>query len=194
MVDIGDFARRVKRRAMWAGALFFGGAAMLLVDFTTRFPTTAKGEFAILWAFAMGLGLFFWYLSMELPVREILRLAELRDGLLTLTEISTELNVTPGVALKALRHLQAHGLARVSWQTLEKNLYEFPDATDLPLGLAAELAQTANGQLTEAKLVERGVSARLAQQTIQALGQRGLIREAASTDETPPVRAEKLSQ
>ena len=50
MVDIAEYARRIRRRMWAAGILFFGGALMMVLDFTTKLPTTEKGEFAAVWA------------------------------------------------------------------------------------------------------------------------------------------------
>lgn len=185
MVDITDFSRRVKRSSILSGVLFFGGALMMAVDFTTRFPTTEKGEFAVLWAFAMVVGVFFWFRSMELPMKEIMQLAEQHDGLLTVTEIATAMDISPDLVMRALRHLQARGLARVSLRELDRNLWEFPDSAHLPITQALKIAEANGGYLTVADLINAGVTLEIAQQTLAVLQAKGVLKEPSSKIDLP---------
>jgi hypothetical protein len=175
--EVIPFSDRMRARARFAAILFFSGAVMLVVDFTTRFPTTIKGEYAIFWAAAMILGIFLYYRSLELPVREVLQLAQSHDGMLTLTEIATELDVSPDVAIRTLRFLAARNLARPSLQQIEKNLWEFPDCLKLPLAQAMDLAKENDGKLDLQQLMATGVSLESAQQTIDVMKARGFLRQ-----------------
>lgn len=180
MVDLGSFAKRIRRESVAAGVLFFGGAFMMVLDFTTRLPTTEKGEFAFVWAFLMGLGGFFWWRSMELPLKEILQLAESRNGVLTLSEIATALDIRPGLALRALRALASAGLAHICWEDVQKNLWEFPDAVRLPIGQALNLARSHGGRVALGDLVADGHSVEVAEQTFEVLAGKGLARDEGS--------------
>lgn len=185
MVDISDFSRRVKRNSIVAGTLFFGGAFMMAVDFTTRFPTAEKGEFAVFWAFAMAVGVFFWFRSMELPMKEIMQLAEQHDGLLTVTEIATAMSISPDLVMRTLRHLQARGLARVSLRELDRNLWEFPDSAHLPITQALKIAADNGGYLTAADLINAGVALETAQQTLAVLEAKGILKQPPSKIDLP---------
>lgn len=177
MTDLLEFSRRVRKRTRLAAMFFFGGALMLLVDFTTRFPTAQKGEFAVVWIAAMVVGAVAYCRSLELPVREIMQLASSHEGILTLTEISTQLEISPDLAMRTLRYLQQRNLARPSLQMVEKNLWEFPDCLKLPLDRAAELAQRQEGKLTLEQLMATGVSLEDAERTMEVLRARGMISE-----------------
>lgn len=177
MVDITAFAKRIRRRSTIAAGLFFGGALMLVIDFTTKFPTAAKGEFAFVWLFMMAIGGFFYYLSMELPTKEILQLAQDYKGLVTVGEIATGLGINPDLAIRALRHLQQVGMTEPHWQELQKNLWEFPDYVQLPIAEAIDLARKHGGKLTLQDLVARGYTLDVAQQTFETIQQKGLAHE-----------------
>ncbi|MEI8194987.1 MAG: hypothetical protein WCI73_03665 [Phycisphaerae bacterium] len=177
MVDLTLFAKRIKRRSLAAGTLFFGGAFLMVLDFTTKLPTPTKGEFAFVWAFVMTLGGFFWWRSMELPSKEILQMAESRNGVLTVTEITTALDIRPELALRTLRFLAAKGLARSCWEQWEKNLWEFPDSVHLPIAQALELARTKGGRVALQDLIAGGHSVQVAEQTFTVLANKGLAHD-----------------
>jgi len=177
MIDIADFARRIRRRSILAGLFFFGSAAMLIVDFTTSLPTQVEGEFAFLWLFGLAIGAFFYFLSMELPKKEILQLAETHNGLLSLSEISTALAIDPQTALRTLLLLQRLGIAIPRWQELQKNLWEFPDYLKLPIAETIDLAKKHGGRLSLKDLISAGHSVDVAQQTFDALSEKGLAQK-----------------
>jgi len=174
MIDIGDYCRRVRRRLTIAGTLFIGGALLLVVDYTTQWPTAEKGEFAAVWLFAMAVGAYFYVRSMELPVKEIMQLAETKGGVLTLSEICTAVSVNPDVALKTLGYLQRLNVAAPRWEELQKNLWEFPDVVKLPIAQAIEMAKKSGGKLRLQDLVASGHSLEVAEQTFDALAEKGL--------------------
>jgi len=177
MVDITAFAKRIRKRTIAATSLFFGGSFMMVLDFTTRFPTQEKGEFALVWAFVMAVGVYFWYRSMELPLKEIMQLAESRNGLLTLSEAATALDVDPDRVADSLHCLERRGLAKPCWQELNKNLWEFPDSMHLPIAQTIDLARSHGGRVNLQDLVASGQSLELAQQTFSVLAEKGLARE-----------------
>jgi hypothetical protein len=158
---------------------------MMALDFTTKLPTVEKGEFAILWAFAMAVGVFFWFRSMELPMKEIMQLAEQHDGLLTVTEIATAMSISPDVVVRTLRQLQARGLARVSLRSLDRNLWEFPDSTRLPITQALKIAEENGGYLTMADLINAGITLETAQQTMAVLEAKGILKQPPSKLDLP---------
>lgn len=162
---------------MTAGVLFFGGALMLLVDFTTKLPTVEKGEFAVLWLALMAVGGIFYWRSLELPAREILQLAQDNSGLMTVTEITTKLQVSPDLVLRTLRFLATRNLARPSLHEVEKNLWEFPDAMKLPITQAMDLARSNEGHLDVRQIIDLGISPDSAEQTMHVLRTRRLLSE-----------------
>lgn len=68
----------------------------------------------------------------RLPKVQIMRLAESRDGLLSLSEITTALDIDPDIAIRTLKALAKAGIARQRWQEVQKNLWEFPDYMKSP--------------------------------------------------------------
>jgi hypothetical protein len=177
MIDITQFSKRIKRRTITAATLFFGGALLLVVDFTTKLPTAEKGEFAFVWLFLMGIGGFFYYLSMELPTKEIMQVAKDNNGLVTVGEIATALDIKPDLALHALRHLQCLGIAEPRWEELQKNLWQFPDYTQLPIADAIDLARKQGGHITLQDLVAHGFTLEIAQQTFETLHKKGIAHD-----------------
>ncbi len=68
----------------------------------------------------------------RLPKVQIMRLAESRNGLLTLSEITTALDIDPDIAIRTLKALAKTGIAQQRWEEVRKNLWEFPDYLKLP--------------------------------------------------------------
>jgi hypothetical protein len=174
MVDIKAFAARIQRRTLAAAILFLGGAGMLVVDFTTDFPTRGKGAFAGLWLFAMAVGAWFYYLSMELPRAELMQIAQERGGVVTEGELATALGVGPELIKRTLAYLQTLGIAAPRWEELRKNLWEFPDYVKLPVGEAIALARKQGGRVTVADLLDGGHSLEVAQETVETLAAKGI--------------------
>ena len=183
MMNITDFARRTGRQKRAAALLFVAGAVMLVVDFTTKFPTVEKGEFAAVWLVAMAIGGFLYYRSMELPAKEVLALAESHNGLVTVGELSTALEIDPAVVLRTLGYLQKMGLASQRWGELQRNLWEFPDYVKLPIAETIDLARENKGRVTLGQLVARGLSLDVAQQTLDTLADKGLGQPDAAAPE-----------
>jgi hypothetical protein len=176
MIDIRAFARRVRRRATAAACLFLGGTLMLLVDFTTSFPTEAKGEFAAVWLFSIALGVFFYVLSLELPRAEVMQVAQERGGLVTEGELATALGVGPEVIRRTLTYLQRLGIACPQWTELRRNLWEFSDYIKLPMREAITMAKAKGGRVTVADLLAQGHSLDIAEETVETLAEKGLGR------------------
>jgi hypothetical protein len=177
VIDIADFAKRVRRRTWLAGLLFFGGALLMVLDFSVRISRAAKGELAVLCGLIMGIGLFFYYRSLELPQKEIIQLAESKGGVLSLSEISTALAIEPAIALRTLLRLQRLGVATPRWADLQKNLWEFPDYTKLPIAETIDLARERGGKISLHDLVAGGHSPEVARQTFDTLSEKGLARQ-----------------
>jgi hypothetical protein len=59
---------------------------------------------------------------------------------------------------------------------LQKNLWEFPDYVKLPISQVIDLAQKQGGRVTLQDLVASGYSLDVAQQTFDAIQQKGLAR------------------
>lgn len=183
MVDIRAYARRVRRNTLIASMLFVVGAVITAGVFLSRLPIFAKGEAALVGLVIMGVSAYFWFRAMELPTREIMQLAADRRGLLTVTEITTALNADPDRVMRALRYLRDRGLARVSWQDLDKNLWEFPDCLQLPVPEAIAMAQANGGRLSLRDLLARGHTMEIAQQTMHTLAEKGLAKAEQGGDE-----------
>ena len=115
--------------------------------------------------------------SRKAPSKEVLLLAQSKKGLLTLSEITTTLDIDPNLAARALRQLQKHKIASPRWQEIRKNLWEFPDYQDLPLDQTLELAQARGGRLTVDDLTAAGQSRETAKQTLATLTSAGLVKE-----------------
>jgi hypothetical protein len=186
MPDLTAFSRRLRRLKTAAAALFFAGAGMLVIDFTTKFPTAQKGEFAALWLVAIAVSGYLYYRSMELPATEVLQLAEAKGGLLTLSEIATALNIDPALALRTLQYLQSTGVAAPHWQELQKNLWQFPDYLKLPLAQSLDFAKANGGRVSLKDLLAQGHSVDTAMQTFQTLTDKGLA-QADPASPTPSV-------
>jgi hypothetical protein len=112
----------------------------------------------------------------RLPKKEVMRLAEQRGGLLTVSEITTALDLDPALAKKTLEALSKDGLASIRWQEYRKNLWEFPDYMTLPISESIELAKNKGGRLSENDLVATGHSRTIARQTLDALADKGLAQ------------------
>jgi hypothetical protein len=111
------------------------------------------------------------------PSNEILRLAQAHNGLLTLSEIATTLDIDPAQALRTLRHLQKLGVATQRWEELRKNLWEFPDYIQLPISQTLDLAKSHGGRVTLRDLVASGHSLDIASQTFDTLSEKGLAQQ-----------------
>ena len=104
-------------------------------------------------------------------------MAETRNGLLTVTEITTALDTDPGLVIRALKRLQAQGLARPCWQEWNKNLWEFPDCTHLPIAETIQLARESGGRIELQDLIAAGHSVEIAQQTFAVLASKGIAQD-----------------
>src|SRR4051812_25079210 len=72
------------------------------------------------------LGLLAYAASRKAPAKETLHLAQSRQGVLTLPEVSTALDIDPQLAAKALSQLQKLKIATPRWQDIRRNIWEFP--------------------------------------------------------------------
>jgi hypothetical protein len=141
----------------------------------------ASGGMAFAGLICIGIGLLgigrSFFQARRLPKKEIMRLAEQRGGLLTLSEIATALDIDPDLAARSLRALSKSGIASQRWLEYRKNLWEFPDYMTLLISESIELAKTKGGRLTLTDLVSSGHTPETARQTLDALSEKGLARE-----------------
>ncbi|HVS70398.1 MAG TPA: hypothetical protein VHQ47_04000 [Phycisphaerae bacterium] len=114
--------------------------------------------------------------SRTLPTKEVMRLAEARHGLLTLSETATALDIDPDLALRTLQALSKKGIASQRWTEVRKNLWEFPDYMTLPIPQSIELAKSNGGRLSLSDLVSSGHSTKTARDTLTTLTEKGLAQ------------------
>jgi hypothetical protein len=122
-------------------------------------------------------GFFCILLARKLPTQDILQLAKSRNGLLTLSEITLALNIDPRQASRALAQLQSLKLANPRWQEITRNIWEFPDYMELLLEKSLQLAHQSGGKITLKELLAQGYSLDTAQQTLDALSNKGLAQQ-----------------
>ncbi|HVT79955.1 MAG TPA: hypothetical protein VHM90_04805 [Phycisphaerae bacterium] len=165
-----------------------GGATVLivglcLIGYGTLHNGTGGMAFAGYICIGVGLlGLAQTFLkSRQLPKKELMRLAEQRKGILTLSEIATALNIEPEIARRTLQALAKDGIAIQRWEEFRKNLWEFPDYMKLPITESIELAKAKGGRLSMQDLLNSGHSADVARQTLDTLSDKGLAHQDPAT-------------
>ena len=106
-------AYKAKRRLLrTAGALgFWGGALFLLLDMTTPFPTPVRGGYAMWWLLVVAAGGVFWVLSRKLPNLELIDLADVYNGELSIPTVMQELSLPLSMATAALEGMAGDDLA-----------------------------------------------------------------------------------
>ena len=106
-------AYKAKRRLLRTmGALgFWGGALFLLLDMTTPFPTPVRGGYAMWWLLVVIAGAVFWVLSRKLPNLELIDLADVYNGELSIPTVMQELGLPLSMATAALEGMAADDLA-----------------------------------------------------------------------------------
>jgi hypothetical protein len=112
-----------------------------------------------------------------LPKKEVMRLAESRNGILTLSETATALDIDPALAEKTLKALSKMGIATQRWQDYRKNVWEFPDYIQLPISETHDLAKKKGGRISLNDLVASGQSIETATQTLDTLSEKGLAQQ-----------------
>jgi hypothetical protein len=178
MINFAGVGKRLRTRRNEAlFNLLFG---LLISAFAFMWEGGAGALFLLIGIGFLCGGTFGFLLSRQLPVKEIMQLAESRNGLLTLSEITTTLDIDPALAARALKKLQALKIASPRWQEIRKNLWEFPDYVQLPLEESLELAEKSGGRVTLKDLVSQGYSVDTAQQTLNTLSREGLARPDAA--------------
>ncbi|MGN6366729.1 MAG: hypothetical protein ACTHN5_00430 [Phycisphaerae bacterium] len=128
-------------------------------------------------------------LPQPLPKKEVMKLAESKNGILTLSETATALDIDPALAEKTLKALSKLGIATHRWQDYRKNVWEFPDYIKLPLAQTLDLAKQNGGRISLNDLVASGQSIETATQTLDTLSEKGLAQQ----DPTTPSRAVLLN-
>jgi len=166
---------RSQRFALF-GCMLTAVSVLIFVPVFTDHDSTFDDRAAVstLCSLFVAAGITFLFLAAKTPTADILRLAQSKKGVLTLGEIITTLDVSPGRALRALKQLQKVGLANPRWQELQKNIWEFPDYQELPLQETLDLAHKKGGRVSLKDLLAAGHSLDTAQQTLQTLTDKGL--------------------
>ena len=133
-----DF-RKGRRRKLLAGiVLFWGGLALLVLDMTTSFPTPVRGQYAAWWLLVVAAGTGLWLSAKRLPLEETIEGAKYCRGELTVTDLTSELNVTIGTAERILEGLARKGYARLE-QRGEMQVWVLPE-------VKASLAARSDGE------------------------------------------------
>jgi hypothetical protein len=127
--------RRRKRRA--GVVLFWGGLGMLVLDMTTTFPTPVLGQYAAWWLLVVAAGAGLWLSAKRLPLEETIEVAKYCRGELTVTDLTSELNVTIGTAERILQALARKGYAKLE-QRGESRVWVLPE---VKASLAARLGR-----------------------------------------------------
>src|SRR5947208_14415412 len=101
------------------------GLALLVSNIAkTGLPGVAKGGMALGGLIVLTVGIVqiteALLRARQLPKKQILKLAQSRQGLLTLGEITTALDIDPALVKKTLEALSKDGLASIRWQEYRK--------------------------------------------------------------------------
>jgi hypothetical protein len=154
------------------------GVFMLLMD-VLAVDSDGKAPVAIIFGLMLAAGIVLSYLGFfaDLPTQELMLFAKSRGGLVTLSEIATEMEIDPHMALRTLKSLQKIGVARQRWQEIHRNVWEFPDYLEVPMSEALDVAQKNGGQVALKDLLAQGLSQETAQQALDVLREKGLAQQ-----------------
>lgn len=158
--------------------LFVGGLLMLLIDWTTPFPTPARGGFTMWWLIVVGWGVWFYIKSTRLPIEETLELASSKRGELTLDDLTREFGISVSIAKKTLDELQRRSLTETS-ERGNAIVWVFRDhvSRNLPLENVLLQAKNAKGKLTLADVIEQqSITMTEAEVTLAKLVEKGQAR------------------
>ncbi len=124
-------AYKAKRKLLrMIGALgFWGGALLLLLDVTTPFPTPIRGGYAMWWLLVVAGGAVVWVLSRRLPNVELIDLAEMHNGELSIPTVMQEMSLPASMALAALEAIADEDLASEQ-QVGKQRIWTFPGVDD----------------------------------------------------------------
>ena len=121
-----DFRKGRRRKRLAGILLFWGGLALLLLDMTTTFPTPVRGQYATWWVLVVAAGMGLWLSAKRLPLEETIEVAKYCRGELTVTDLTSELNVTIGTAERILEALARKGYAKLE-QRGETRVWVLPE-------------------------------------------------------------------
>ncbi len=187
MRDMLAFHRRRRKLFWWAQALFWGGLAFMVLDLTTVWPTTEKGAFLGPTLVVIAVGAALYLASRKLPLAEVLDLARERRGRLTLSEITSELQIDLRTAELCIEVLRRKKLVR-SGMAIQQDVLIFPDSYALPEAEALAVAQKHGGTLTVALVREElRLDQAAAEETLRSLEMQGYLK-AGEDDGTPAWR------
>ena len=119
-------SRLYRRRYLGTLLLFAAaiGIAICVIDPPNSHDRTAA---IVICGTLAGFGALAFIRGRELPTTDVMRFAQSRGGLVTLSEIATTLDLDPETVVKTLRKLQKLGVAMHRWEEVRRNLWEFPD-------------------------------------------------------------------
>jgi len=138
----------------WFYICFFGGLAMLVVDWSMPFPTPVRGAYTTWWLIPIGLGVWCYIKANRLPIFETLMIAERENGELTVTELTTTLGIDGEDAERTLIALEDKSYSK-SEKRGDAVVWIFPDivANRKPIEDVLLLAGKNEGVLTVTDLV-----------------------------------------
>ncbi len=140
-----DFRKGRRRKRLAGMALFWGGLALLVLDMTTSFPTPMRGQYAAWWLVVVATGMGLWISAKRLPLEETIEVAKYCRGELTVTDLTSELNVTIGTAERILEALARKGYAK-SEQRGEIRVWVLPEVKASLTARSGGKQGTANGE------------------------------------------------
>ena len=140
-----DFRKGRRRKRLAGMALFWGGLALLVLDMTTSFPTPMRGQYAASWLVVVATGTGLWISAKRLPLEETIEVAKYCRGELTVTDLTSELNVTIGTAERILEALARKGYAK-SEQRGEIRVWVLPEVKASLTARSGGKQGTANGE------------------------------------------------
>jgi hypothetical protein len=128
-IRIKAFKARRKLLRTLGGLGFWGGAATLLMDVTTPFPTPVRGAYAMWWLLVVAAGAVVWIVSRKLPSLELIDLAEFHNGELSIPTVMQELSLPQSMAAAALDAMVSDDLASEA-QSENQRIWIFPGSDD----------------------------------------------------------------
>ena len=139
-----DFRKGRRRKRLAGIVLFWGGLALLVLDMTTSFPTPVRGQYAAWWLVVVAAGTGLWLSAKRLPLEETIEVAKYCRGELTVTDLTSELNVTIGTAERILEALARKGYAKPE-QRGEMQVWVLPEVKASLTARSGGEQRTANG-------------------------------------------------
>lgn len=116
-----------------------------MLDMTTSFPTPVRGQYAAWWLLVVAAGTGLWLSAKRLPLEETIEVAKYCRGELTVTDLTSELNLTIGTAERILEALARKGYAKLE-QRGEMQVWVLPEVKASLTARSGGEQGTANGK------------------------------------------------